>query len=84
MPKGTSRTEAMSDSEKVKPMTLAVIELHFSEGISQLLSQSVENSIKYIFFKFHSNLLKVFQVELKTCLGLVFPNQYCLIVVNEK
>ena len=31
-------------NEKVKPVALAVIKLHLSEGISQLLTQSVENS----------------------------------------
>ena len=50
MPKGTCRAEAMSNSEKIKPVALAIIELRLSEGISQsvtyLLSQSVENSIK--------------------------------------
>ena len=45
MPKGTSRAEAMSNSEKIKPVALAVIELRLSEGISQLLTQSVENSV---------------------------------------
>ena len=25
----------------------------------------------------------MFQVDLKTCLGLVLPNQYCLIVIGE-
>ena len=51
MPKGTSRTKANSNSEKIKPIPLAVIELRFSEGtsqlLSQLLSQSVENSCKF-------------------------------------
>ena len=50
MPKGTSRAEAMSNSEKSKPIALAVIELRLSEGLSQLLTQSViqslENSVK--------------------------------------
>ena len=50
MPKGTCRAEATSNSEKIKPVALAVIELRLSEGISQsvtyLLSQSVENSVK--------------------------------------
>ena len=36
MPKGT---EATSNSEKIKPVASAAIELHLSEGISQ----SVEN-----------------------------------------
>ena len=52
MPKGKTRDEAMSNSEKIKPIALAIIELCFSEGIRQAVSQSVENSIeqfKYIF-----------------------------------
>ena len=43
MPKGISRAEAMSNSEKIKPKALAVIELHLSEGISQSI-----DSIFYI------------------------------------
>ena len=46
MPKGIYRAEAKSNSEKIKPVALAVIELRLSEGISQLLSQSVENSFE--------------------------------------
>jgi len=46
LPKGTCQAEAMSNSEKIKPVALAVIELYWSEGIRQLVSQSVENSIK--------------------------------------
>jgi len=38
MPKGTSRAEVMLDSEKIKPVALAVIELRWSEGIRQLVS----------------------------------------------
>ena len=49
MPKGTCQAETTSNSEKIKPVALAVIELCLSEGISQsvtyLLSQS-ENSLK--------------------------------------
>ena len=45
MPKGTSQAEATSNSKKIKPIALAVVELCLSEGISQLLSQSVENSV---------------------------------------
>ena len=33
--------------------------------------------------KFRSNLLKVFRVDLKACLGLVLPHQYCLIVARD-
>ena len=54
MPKGTCRAEATSSSEKIKSVALTVIELRLYEGISQsvshLLSQSVENSVEYIFF----------------------------------
>jgi len=32
--KGTSRAEAMLNTEKVKPVALAIVELHESEGIS--------------------------------------------------
>ena len=53
MPRGTCRAEVTSNSEKIKPIALAVIELRLSEGISQsvsqlliyLVSQSVENSV---------------------------------------
>ena len=73
MPKGTSQAEATSKSEKIKPVGLAVIELHLSEGISQSLENSVEYI--YIYLKFCSNLLKAFRVDLKACLDLVLPNQ---------
>jgi len=35
MLKGISQAEATSNSEKIKPVALAVIELHKSEGIRQ-------------------------------------------------
>ena len=35
MPKGTSQAKATSNSEKIKPIALAVIELCLSEGISR-------------------------------------------------
>ena len=44
--KGTCRVEATSNSEKIKPVALAVIELRLSEGISQSVTQSAENSVK--------------------------------------
>ena len=50
MPKGTCWAEATLNSEKIKPVALAVIELRLSEDTSQLLtyllSQSVENSVE--------------------------------------
>jgi len=35
--KGTSRDKATSNSKKIKPIVLAVIELRLSEGIRQLV-----------------------------------------------
>jgi len=35
MAKGTSQAEAMLNSEKTKPVTLAIVELRESEGIRQ-------------------------------------------------
>jgi len=43
MAKDTSQAEAMSNSEKIKPVALAIVELH------ELISQSVENFIKLFF-----------------------------------
>ena len=46
MPKGTCPAEVTSNSEKIKPVALAVTELRLSEtSVSQLLSQPVENSV---------------------------------------
>jgi len=65
MPKGTARAEATSNSEKIKPVALAVIELCWSEGISWSVSQLVSR-------KFCGNFLKAFWVDLKACLGLFY------------
>jgi len=46
MAKGTSRVEATSNSKKIKPVALAIVELRESEGISQLVSQSVGQSVR--------------------------------------
>jgi len=35
MAKGTSRAEATLNSTKIKPIALAIVELHESEGIRQ-------------------------------------------------
>ena len=81
MPKGMFWDEATSNSEKIKPISLAVIELCLLESIRQTGRQAgrqlVENSIEYIFLKFCNNLLEVFRIVLKELLGLVIPNQYC-------
>ena len=68
MPKGTSRDEATSNSEKVKPIALAIIKLCLPEGIRQ----AVENSI--FFLNFVTNLLEAFRIVLKALLYLVIPN----------
>ena len=39
MPKGTCQAKATSNSEKIKPIALAAIELRLSEGIRQSVSQ---------------------------------------------
>jgi len=47
VPKGTSRNEATSNNEKIKPVALAVIELCCLKASGrQLVSRSVENSVK--------------------------------------
>jgi len=38
MAKGTSQAEATLNSEKIKPVALAIVELSESEGIRQLVS----------------------------------------------
>jgi len=38
MPKGTSQAEATLNSEKIKPVALAIVELRESEGIRQAVS----------------------------------------------
>ena len=60
--------ETTLNNEKINVVALAFIKLHLSEGISQSVTQPVENSVLIIFN--HSNLLKTFQVDLKACLGL--------------
>jgi len=41
MAKGTSRAEATSNSEKIKPIALTIVELRESEGIRQAGRQEV-------------------------------------------
>ena len=47
MPKDTSWDEVTSNSEKIKPIALAVIELCLSEGNRQAGSWTVENPITH-------------------------------------
>jgi len=41
MAKGASRAEVTLNSEKIKPVALAIVELHEPEGIRQAFSQLV-------------------------------------------
>jgi len=51
MVKGTSQAEATSNSTKIKPVALAIVELRESEDIRQLVSQSVSQSVENSFKK---------------------------------
>ena len=37
--KGTSQAKAMSNGEKNQPVAVAIVELHWSQAVSQLVSQ---------------------------------------------
>jgi len=54
------RHEVTSNSEKIKPVALVIVELRESEGIRQtgrhLVSQSVENFVKLFFLKISQQL----------------------------
>ena len=51
MSKSTSQAEMMSNSEKIKPIALAVIKLHLSEGVNFLsFSYSVGQSVGRKFY----------------------------------
>jgi len=45
MAKGTFWAEVTLKSKKINPVALAIVQLCLSEGISQAVSQSAENSI---------------------------------------
>jgi len=62
MAKGTSWAEATSNSKKVKPVALAIVELREPESIRQAVCQSVETSVKFLFC---SDFLKAFRINLK-------------------
>jgi len=46
----------MLNSEEIKPLALAIIELRLSEGISQSVSK--QNLLNKKFLKFHNNLMQ--------------------------
>ena len=71
IPKGTSWDAMTSNSEKIKPVALVIIELRLSEGISQSVSRKFH---KTFFFKFRSNFLEAFQIVPALLLSLVIPN----------
>ena len=71
MSKDTCPLEVMSNSEKIIALASCY---HLKASVSQSVTQH--------FLKFHSNLLNTFWANLKACLGLVLPNQYCLIVIR--
>jgi len=52
MAKGTSQAEGTSNSKKIKPVALAIVELRKSEGISRAVSQAVSYSVsrKFLFY----------------------------------
>jgi len=81
MPKGTSRAEATSNSEKIKVIVLAIIELCLTESISQVVSQSKENSVKFL--KKIKIPWQLFERILGQSENFILSNQYSPIVVWE-
>jgi len=73
MPKGTSRDEVTSNSEKIKPVALAIINLCLSRSIRQSGRQSgsqlAENSI-YYFFKIPKQLFESILDQSENLFGL--------------
>jgi len=76
MPKGTSRAEATLNSEKIKPVAIAVIKLCLTEGISQAVRQSVSHK------KIPWQLFESISGRSESLFGLVLPNQYYSSVKN--
>ena len=72
MAKGTSRAEVMLNSKKIKPITLAVIELRLSEGISQSFTRNLKKN---------SVAIESISGRAEGLFGLGFT---CFIVVREK
>jgi len=73
MAKDTSWAKVTSNSEKIKPVALAIVELRESEGIRQTVSWSVENLVlKNKFKKNHSNFFKRVSGRSESLFGLSF------------
>ena len=80
--------EAMFNSEKSKPVALAIVDLCLAEGISQscqVFSQSGSQAVSRKCHKIKkiNNYLELFQVVLKALFCLVIPNQYCQDACHE-
>ena len=58
----------MLNSEKIKPIAVVIIELHLSEGISQLLTDAFQN----FFFKIPWQLAESVSDQTETFFGLSF------------
>ena len=67
MSKGTSQAEVTSNSEKIKPIALAVIELHLSEGISQSVSRKFD---LILFSKIPKQLVECVSRQSESLFGL--------------
>jgi len=81
MPKGTPQAEATSNSEKIKPVVLAVIELCLTEGISQAVSQAEKIPLNN-FFKILWQLFESISGRSESLfLSIVLPNQYYPIII---
>ena len=79
----------MLNSAKIKPIVLAVVKLHSSEGISQSVSQSAIQSVSQSISQSASQpasqsvenstkflkLHQLFGIDLKTSLGSAIPKQ---------
>ena len=71
MPKGTSRAEVMLNSEKTKPVAIAVIELRLTENIRQSVSHK-KILLNKIFLKFHGNFFESISGRSESLFGLSF------------
>ena len=71
MPKDTCQAEATPNSEKTKPIHLAVIKLHLSKDIGMAVSQSVSRKKILLFnkllecFRLHCTVLSLVILEYK-------------------
>ena len=69
MPKDTSWAEVKLNSEKIKPVAQAVIELRLFDSISKSVTQSISRKFCKILLNYSSNLMKACWIDLKACLA---------------